>query len=314
MQDVIIVGGGLTGMSAAWELEQRRIPYRLIEVKNRLGGSIVTRREAGFVLDGAGLDHEQYDDWAFLAELGLENALVPMGKYRDGQLVTFRDGTQTLTDAIERRLTAPIMKRMAVSSLGHIGAGNFGVCLENGLMLDARAVIVTAPARYAEHMLRSLEPSAALLLMDYRYDPVVRVSLGYRAEDVTSIPKAGFSANLPLKFIQRYTLPERVPAGHVLIRAGIRLDETVKSPDDALRRVRDLLNVPADPVVQWAYYWAEADPLSRYLPEHAEAMDALDRLLPSGVVVAGSDYRAKRLDQQVEQGRAAARRIAEYLS
>ncbi len=56
MAEVIIVGGGLTGISAAWELEQQHIPYRLIEVKNRLGGSIVTRCEAGFVLDGAGLD------------------------------------------------------------------------------------------------------------------------------------------------------------------------------------------------------------------------------------------------------------------
>jgi protoporphyrinogen oxidase len=306
LADVIIIGGGLTGMAAAWELEQRRISYRLIEVKNRLGGSIVTRREAGFTLDGVGLEHEQYGEWAFLPELGLEDALVPLGRYRDGQLVVFRDGTQTLTDAIERRLTAPIMKRMAVSSIGQVGA-HFGICLENGLMLDARAVIVTAPARYAAHMLHSFQPDAALLLLDYRYDPVVRVSLGYRADAAPDIPD-----NLPLKFIQRYTQPERIPADHVLIRAGVRLDGVIKSPDDALRRVRSLLNAP-DPVVQWAYYWAEADPLSRYLPEHAEAMDALDRLLPAGVVVAGSDYRAKRLDQQVEQGRAAARRIAEYL-
>lgn len=306
-QDVIIVGGGLTGISAAWELEQRRISYRLIEVKNRLGGSIVTRREAGFTLDGAGFEHEQYGAWAFLSELGLDEALVPLGKYRDGQLVAFREGTQTLVDAIERRLTAPIMKRMAVSSIGQVGGG-FGICLENGLMLDARAVIVTAPARYAAHMLHSLQPDAALLLLDYRYDPVVRVSLGYHAADAPEI-----LPDLPLKFIQRYTLPQRVPADHVLIRAGVRLDDAITSPDDALRRVRDLLQSPAAPVVQWAYYWAEADPLSRYLPEHAEAMDALDRLLPSGVVVAGSDYRAKRLDQQVEQGRAAARKIAEFL-
>jgi predicted NAD/FAD-dependent oxidoreductase len=308
LTDVIIVGGGLTGMAAAWELEQRRVSYRLIEVKKRLGGSIVTRREAGFTLDGAGFEHEKYGEWAFLAELGLQDALVPLGKYRDGQLVAFRDGTQTLTDAIERRLTAPIMKRMAVSSVGQVGGGRFGICLENGLMLDARAVIVTAPARYAAHMLHSLQPDAALLLLDYRYDPVVRVSLGYRAADAPDIPP-----DLPLKFTQRYTLPERVPADHILIRAGVRLDETIKQPDDALRRARDLLPSPAEPVVQWAYYWAEADPLSRSLPEHAEAMDALDRLLPSGVVVAGSDYRAKRLDQQVEQGRAAARKIAETI-
>src|SRR4051812_15273618 len=105
MSEVIIIGGGLTGMSAAWELERLKIPYRLIEVKRRLGGSILTKREAGFVLDGAGFEHEQYGEWAFLAELGLENALIPISKYRDGRIVMFRDGTQTLIDAIEKRLT-----------------------------------------------------------------------------------------------------------------------------------------------------------------------------------------------------------------
>jgi protoporphyrinogen oxidase len=313
--DVIIVGGGLTGMSAAWELERLRIPYRLIEVKKRLGGSIVTRRERGFVLDGNAFALEQYGEWAFLAELGLENALVPIGKYRDGQLVVFRDGTQTLIDAIEQRLTAPIMTRMAVSSIGQIEAEHawrFGVCLENGLMLDARAVIVTAPARYAEHMLRARAPDAALLLMDYRYDPVVRVSLGVRAEDAPALRAATLPENSPFKFLQHYDMPERVPAGHVLIRAGVRLNEAIQTPDDALRRVKDAIGV-REPVVEWAYYWAEADSLSRYLPEHDEAMDAIDRTLPPGVVIAGSDYRAKRLDQQVEQGRAAARKIAEWL-
>ncbi|MCZ2094790.1 MAG: hypothetical protein LC121_00680, partial [Anaerolineae bacterium] len=192
-------------------------------------------------------------------------------------------------------------------SIGGIESGHFGVCLENGLLLDARAVIVTAPARYAEHMLRALAPEAALLLMDYRYDPVARVSLGCRAADAPELPD-----NPPLKFIERYEMPERVPAGHVLIRAGVRLDEVIRTPDDALRRVRGLLG-GGEPVVEWAYYWAEADPLSRYLPEHAAAMDALDGLLPPGVVIAGSDYRARRLDQQVEQGRAAARRVAEWI-
>jgi hypothetical protein len=143
--------------------------------------------------------------------------------------------------------------------------------------------------------------------MDYRYDPVVRVSLGYRVEDAPAPP-----ASAPFKFVERYDMPERVPADHVLIRAGVRVDEAIQSPEDALRHIHDVLGA-AEPVVEWAYYWAEADPLSRFLPEHAETMDAIDRLLPPGVVIAGSDYRAKRLDQQVEQGRAAARKIAEWL-
>jgi protoporphyrinogen oxidase len=308
MLEVIIIGGGLTGMSAAWELERLKIPYRLIEVKKQLGGSIMTKHWDGFVLDGSAFVLEKYADWPFLTELGLENALTSIGKYRDGQLVIFKDGTQTLVDAIEKRLTAPIMLRMAVSSIGSLGAKQFELCLENGLALNARAVIVTAPARYAEHMLRTLAPDVAALLMDYRYDPVVRVSLGYRREDAPELP-----ADPPFKFLQRYEMPERVPANHVLIRAGVRLDETIKTPDEAIQRMHELLAERADPLIQWAFYWAEADPLSRALPEHLDAMDSIDRLLPAGVVIAGSDYRAKRIDQQVEQGRAAARKITGQL-
>ena len=316
MSEVIIIGGGLTGLSASWELEQRKIPYRLIEVKKRLGGSITSKREAGFVLDGSAFVLEKYGEWPFLAELGLDDAITPIGNYRDGQLVIFKNGTQTLIDALEKRLTAPIMMRMAVSSIGQMSVAqkdtahpHFGICLENGLLLDARAVIVTAPARYAEHMLRALAPEAALLLLDTRYDPVVRVSLGYHREDAPDLP-----ADPPFKFLQRYEIPERVPADHVLIRAGVRLDDALKTPDEAIQRVRDLLGERRAPVVQWAYYWPEADSLSRYLPEHLEAMAAIERLLPRGVVIAGSDYRAKRLDQQVEQGRAVARKIAEQLA
>ncbi len=42
-------------------------------------------------------------------------------------------------------------------------------------------------------------------------------------------------------------------------------------------------------------------------------MDAIDSLLPRPVALVGSDYRAFRLDQQIEQGRAAARQVAAAL-
>jgi protoporphyrinogen oxidase len=306
MANVVIIGGGLTGLAAAWELELQRVPYTLIEVKNRLGGSIITEQRNGFTLDGSAFLLEKYGAWEFLAELGIADALVRYGRYRDGDLVYFRDGTQTLTDALASRLTAPILRRMAVSSIGRLEADRFCVCLENGVMIDARAVIVTAPARYAEHMLYSLDPEIALALLDYRYDQVVRVSVGYRLDELTTLPLTD-----AFKFVELFAMPERVPDAHVLIRAGVRLDETITTPAAALEQVKAVIAAP--PVVEWAAYWAEADPLTRYLPEHAALMDALEARLPVGIALAGSDYRAKRLDQQVEQGRAAARRIAAYV-
>lgn len=38
--DVLIVGGGIAGLTAAWRLEQLGIAYRLVEARHRLGGRI----------------------------------------------------------------------------------------------------------------------------------------------------------------------------------------------------------------------------------------------------------------------------------
>ena len=39
---VIIVGGGMTGLSAAWELQQQGVPYVLLEASGLLGGKVET--------------------------------------------------------------------------------------------------------------------------------------------------------------------------------------------------------------------------------------------------------------------------------
>jgi oxygen-dependent protoporphyrinogen oxidase len=52
---IIIVGGGISGLAAGYELSQRRIPFRLFEATSRLGGLIRTERKSGFTFD-AGAD------------------------------------------------------------------------------------------------------------------------------------------------------------------------------------------------------------------------------------------------------------------
>ncbi|MFC6592681.1 FAD-dependent oxidoreductase [Deinococcus lacus] len=48
---VLIVGGGIAGLSAAWELQGRGVPYILLEAGERLGGKIHTHREGGFIVE-----------------------------------------------------------------------------------------------------------------------------------------------------------------------------------------------------------------------------------------------------------------------
>ena len=48
---VVIIGGGITGLAAAYELTQRHIPFTLLEASARLGGLIWTEKVDGFTIE-----------------------------------------------------------------------------------------------------------------------------------------------------------------------------------------------------------------------------------------------------------------------
>jgi protoporphyrinogen oxidase len=303
MRDVVIIGGGLTGLAAAYELERQKIPYTLIEVKKRLGGGIVSERRGDFVLDGGLMLHSRAGDWSFLDDLGLGDGLLQVNDHQ----MLFKDGAQSLTDALAKSLTGSIMTRMAVSSLGVVG-DCYGVCLENGLVLDSRALIVTAPARYAGHMLYDLNPDTAPLLMNYRYDTIVRVSLGYKREEITlpieEPPDVAFA------YSQWTDNPHRVPSGQILLQLGLRIKPDLDNINTWLPFILKQMGLPPNPLVTYAYHWPESDPLNYHDPHHREQMATLKTLLPDGVELAGSDYDGLALPERVQRGREAARKIA----
>jgi len=308
MSSVLILGGGLTGLSAALEVQRIGLPYTLIEVKPRLGGAIASERRDGFVFDGGPFLLERTENWPWLAELGLSEAVRHFAPYRDGELVCFEHGTQQLTDALAARLTGTVLTRMAASSVG-VMDGAFGVCLENGILQAASGVIAAIPARYAAHLLYDLAPEAALLLDDFRYDPVARVSLGYRkAELPAALPEADGKR---LKFLHVFTLPGRVPEGGAYVRAGVRVAPG-ENEADWIAAVRAVIG-PAEPLAAWARYWPEADPLTSRLPEFDDTLRTLRAALPARVALCGSDYGARRVDEQIAAGQRAAQQVAASL-
>ncbi|MBI1258933.1 MAG: protoporphyrinogen oxidase [Chloroflexi bacterium] len=48
---VVIIGGGISGLSAAWALEKAGIEYVLLEASERLGGKVLTERVGDFVIE-----------------------------------------------------------------------------------------------------------------------------------------------------------------------------------------------------------------------------------------------------------------------
>jgi protoporphyrinogen oxidase len=334
--DVLVLGGGLSGLAAAWALEQRGIGYAIVEVKDRLGGSIITTEHAGYTLDGTHFMLEKNGDWPFLGELGLpDSALVQVGRYRMGHLVCFRHGTETLVRALAAQVRAPLLLRMAAASIGPLPDGRWGVCLENGVLLTARAVIVALPARYAARVLASWQPEAAFFLGSVAYEPTVRVSAGFAAADVPGLPansdtlKVDWAVRDPrIRFVHAYTLPDRVPQGGRLLRVGVRVEGGESEPPTpeaveaaaALGRavITDgarVLNAAAEPVFTAAHFWPEADPLGLGVPEQVRGMAVLKAALPPTLAVIGSDTAdraAERyLERRIHNAHAAVRRIAE---
>ena len=48
---VVIVGGGISGLAAAYELARRNVSFLLLEAAPTLGGVVKTERIGGFVID-----------------------------------------------------------------------------------------------------------------------------------------------------------------------------------------------------------------------------------------------------------------------
>ena len=131
MSRVIIIGGGITGLAAAWELQQQGIDTVLLESTNRLGGKIVTERAEGFIIE-AGADSfltQKPWAWQLCHEIGLEDSLIPTNEaqrnvyiYHEGRLQLFPRGMRLivpvdpdgllesalLTDEGKRRMLAEV--------------------------------------------------------------------------------------------------------------------------------------------------------------------------------------------------------------
>jgi oxygen-dependent protoporphyrinogen oxidase len=81
MRPVVVVGGGIAGLAAAYELHKQHVPFLLLEAGARVGGVILSEAFDGFVVDGGpdSLLVQKPEGIELCNELGLGARLVPTG-------------------------------------------------------------------------------------------------------------------------------------------------------------------------------------------------------------------------------------------
>ncbi|MBB6050663.1 protoporphyrinogen oxidase [Armatimonas rosea] len=102
---IAIIGGGISGLSAAWFAQKRGLDYTLIESSGRWGGKLQTEKIDGFVVEGGADSFLATKPWAaqLARELGLGERLLGTNDQlrtiyilHQGQPVALPDGMQLI--------------------------------------------------------------------------------------------------------------------------------------------------------------------------------------------------------------------------
>ncbi len=310
---VIVIGAGLSGLAAACELLRQGLPCALIELKPRAGGSLRSKRCEGFLLDTGPLAFERDVARPLPDSPWPEEAFFELQCQEGGRrLHAALEGNESLVRPLLDGLPAgALITRMAVSSLGQFASG-FDICLENGLVLTAPALLLAVPAHSAGRMLYSLSPQVGAALRDFHNDAITRVTLGYRREDVPlpvpAPPDTGFA------FCHWTDHPSRVPPDQVLLQLGLRLVPADIPGAQVIAELQANMGWPPTHRVARVARWPGPDCLEVHEPQHAQRMAALRRQLPAGIALIGSDYGGPTLEDRLRQARDAAREIAAWLA
>jgi protoporphyrinogen/coproporphyrinogen III oxidase len=243
--------------------------------------------------------------------------------------LSFRGGMGALVDTLAGRLAADpnvrIRLGVGVADLGR-AAGGLSVRLSDGSKVRADGVILAGPASASAAALAELAPAVVPVLGGIPHGSTAVVSLAYRAEQLPGRPGHGFlvARDEPLAFSactwSSAKWAGRAPDGWVLARAflGERSPGLLARPDDEVAAavhadLARMAGIAGSPAFSRVARWAEAMP--RYTIGHLGRVAALDeamRALPE-VAVVGAAVRGVGVPDCVDQGRAAARRIATVL-
>ncbi|MES2523293.1 MAG: protoporphyrinogen oxidase [Gemmatimonadota bacterium] len=248
------------------------------------------------------------------------------------RLISFVDGMQTLTDALEAalggtlRLSCPVRLLHRGDTRWVVDAGAEGASRTRSI----DAVVMATPA----HVMAAMELPAALRrfaapVEQVEYPPVSTLTLGFRRRDI-SHPLDGFGMLIPSvekrsvlgALFSSSLFPSRAPADHVTITCfvgGARYPARARESSEMLvervmHDLRDLVGARGEPMFVKHVYWPRAIP--QYNVGYAavkEAADAMEMANP-GLYLAGNYRNGVSVGDCVASGQQIAERVQAYLA
>jgi oxygen-dependent protoporphyrinogen oxidase len=189
MQRVIIIGGGISGLSAAYDLARAGVDCTLLEKQSRLGGVIETRTWEDCVLEG-GPDSfltAKRDALALIKELGLEEEVIGSNDHQRTTYILRRGRLVRLPEGVSMFIPSRALPMLKSPLLG------WGTKLRVGLEL-----------------LRKPETHADRSVSDFVIDHFGRETLDYLAEPLLSGVYGGDPSQLSIQsVVPRFVEMER---------------------------------------------------------------------------------------------------------
>lgn len=108
---VLILGGGITGLNAAWQLQHSGVRYTLIEAAPRLGGMIQTATFDGFIAEGGPETFitRKPELWNLALQLGLQDSMEPITSETSGAAVLHNNQVLRVPLSPLLFLTSPLL-------------------------------------------------------------------------------------------------------------------------------------------------------------------------------------------------------------
>jgi protoporphyrinogen/coproporphyrinogen III oxidase len=247
----------------------------------------------------------------------------------DGAFKSLPGGLSDMVRALLAALPADSIRvRTPVTRIQRDGE-IFGVETGAGDRIDARSVVLAAPAYAASTILQSVSPELARLCSQIPYASAATIALAFRRDAVSHplngsgfvVPRVENTGIMAGSWLSS-KWPNRAPADRVLLRAfvgGARDPRALEKSDaelvtTALAALRPLLGIVGEPLLKRVYRWERGN--AQHEVGHLDRLTRIESALSTlpGLHLTGSGYRGVGIPDCVADGRATAKKVCAWLA